>query len=190
MTDLTEGEAIKLIDDALSGLDQGARSRILQWANGKYLSDDSDTTAKIIRPTTVKPSRSSALPKRATEKKSVSKKQKGSFKVDKNLNLNPNGKLSAKVFATQKAASNQKQKCTVAVYYLQNELGLTEVSTSHVYTFFKELAWPVPADLPNTLAQAGSEGWLDTSSNDAILLTVRGENLVEHTLPLAKEGES
>jgi len=71
----------------------------------------------------------------------------------------------------------------VALYYVANTLKIEQVSIDHIYTFFKAANWPVPADLPNTLHQAGTEGWLDTSDAKDIKVTPIGENLVEHDLP-------
>jgi hypothetical protein len=61
------------------------------------------------------------------------------------------------------------------------------VTVSAVYTFFKTLNWPLPADLKNALQQAGSAGWLDTADAENIKLTSTGENLVEHSLPPSKK---
>jgi hypothetical protein len=123
--------------------------------------------------------------KKAAAAKS-SKKTKSIIAMDKSLNLTPSGKKSAAQFATEKAPANVKQKCVVAVYYLREFIGLDKIGVSAVYTVFKTLGWPIPSDLKNTLQQAGSEGWLDTSDADDIKVTSMGENVVEHSLPTAK----
>lgn len=103
--------------------------------------------------------------------------------MDKTLNLSPQGKQSAAQFAAAKAPSNVKEKCVVAVYYLRDVVELPNVTAQAVFTFFKSVQWPTPADLKNTLQQAGTDGWLDTANSEDIKLTSLGENLVEHDLP-------
>jgi hypothetical protein len=61
------------------------------------------------------------------------------------------------------------------------------VTVGHVYTFFKELNWPTPSDLVNTLQQAGTEGWLDTADAEDLKVTTRGENLIDHQLLTEKK---
>jgi hypothetical protein len=91
--------------------------------------------------------------------------------------------VSAVQFATEKSPTNLMQKCVVAVHYLRDTIEMEKVTTQAVFTFFKHLSWPVPADLKNTLQQAGTAGWLDTANSQDIKLTSLGENLIEHNLP-------
>jgi hypothetical protein len=131
----------------------------------------------------VKPAPSSNVAPKPASKPKSAKKGKSVMALDKSLNLSPSGKQSAADFANEKAPANVKQKCVVAVYYLREVVELSPITASSVYTFFKELSWPVPSDLKNTLQQAGTEGWLDTADSEDIKLTHGGENLVEHKLP-------
>ncbi|MDB5598294.1 MAG: hypothetical protein JWN71_338 [Xanthobacteraceae bacterium] len=103
--------------------------------------------------------------------------------MDKGLNLTPQGKQSAAQFAIAKAPSNVREKCVVAVFYLRDVIGLEKINVIAVFTFFKTVQWPTPADLKNTLQQAGSAGWLDTADSDDIKLASLGENLIDHDLP-------
>jgi hypothetical protein len=178
MSGKSEGDAFKAVDDALSGLEKDAQQRLLDWAAAKF---GGNSTSKPTSPSSV-PAQKAAKSKAS----SGGKKTKLVIKIMKDLDLRPKGKISAIDFAKQKLPTNLKQKCVVGVYYLSRTLETERVSVDHVYTFFKELQWPVPPDLPNTLHQAGSEGWLDTSSADDLKLTLRGENLVEHELPASK----
>lgn len=118
----------------------------------------------------------------ATTKAKSSKKAKPTFQMDKTLSLKPEGKVSAIDFAAEKAPSNGERKCLVAVYYLRSVLEMPQVTADRVYTFFKTVAWPVPADLKNVLQKAGSIGWLDTANSDDIKITPMGENEVEFNL--------
>jgi hypothetical protein len=74
------------------------------------------------------------------------------------------------------------------MYYLQNELGLTAISESHVFTCFKHMKWKIPASLYNALACTSSHyGWLSTKDTQNLKISAMGENLVEHYLPRQKK---
>jgi hypothetical protein len=67
---------------------------------------------------------------------------------------------------------------------LKTELGVSNVTLSHVFTCFKDAHWRVPPDLANALAlTAHRKGWVDTRDTDDLSVTTHGENLIEHDLP-------
>jgi hypothetical protein len=181
----TEVEVIQTVDSALSGLDPAARLRVLRWACQKYGAQGN-------------------LPEEAGESPAPRKKRqkgravgKGESKVSsgksrpsivKDLNLRPKDKKDFPTFVSEKKPDGNYEKCTVAVYYLKQELGMATVGVDHVFTCFKAVNWRLPADLENTLALTSHrKGWLDTSNFDDIKITVHGENLVEHDLPARAE---
>jgi hypothetical protein len=182
---MSEVKAIEAVDNALGALDPEERARVLGWAQLKY-----GTPAKIgagahqPAPAHVTPPAPAPAHKPAnTVKAKASKKAKTIISMDKNLNLSPPGKASAVQFATEKSPASVVQKCVVAVHYLRDIIEMEKITLQAVFTFFKHLQWPIPADLKNTLQQAGSAGWLDTADSADIKLTSLGENLVEHDLP-------
>jgi hypothetical protein len=81
---------------------------------------------------------------------------------------------------------NVEQKVTVCVYWLKHEAGVTPVTLSHVYTAFKTINWPIPADLANAIQRAGTKNYVNSKNRDDIGLTTHGENLVEHQLTAAQ----
>ena len=180
---MDEIEAMKVISEKLEKLNEEERTRVLAWAVAKF------ATGQVASPSasqTIQPATSAATQlktgKKSTAKAKTGKKAKTIISMDKSLNLSPSGKKSAAAFANEKSPTNAMQKGVVAVYYLREFIALEKVSVSAVYTFFKTLGWPLPADLANKLQQAGSQGWLDTSDRENIKLTSMGENLVEHKL--------
>lgn len=179
---MSEVKAIEAVDNALSGLAPDERSRVLAWAQAKYSASAKGAPETSVTPASVEVPATPQKAKSGSNGKS-SKKSKTIISMDKTLNLSPTGKQSAAQFGSEKSPSNTKQKCVVAVYYLRDVLEMGNVTVEAVFTFFKTLNWPVPADLKNTLQQAGSQGYLDTSDNQDIKLTSLGENLVEHNLP-------
>lgn len=183
MTNISEVDAIKSVNDALSNLDPSEQARVLNWAIAKFTPTIPipSSVPSVNLESQVNKSPDQSVP--PITKPKTSKKSKSVLKQIKELNLHPDGKESASVFCSKKSPTNVKQKCVVSVYYLRDIVGLDKVSVDHVYTFFKSVGWPVPSDLPNTLQQAGTAGWLDTSDGQAILITTTGENLVEHQLP-------
>jgi len=180
---MSEVKAIEAIDNALSALDPDECARVLAWAQLKY------GAAARINPATDQPAPTpptAPAPANAPinrAKVKSSKKAKTIISMDKSLNLSPPDTVSAVQFATEKSPTTVLQKCVVAVYYLRDTIKMEKVTAQAVFTFFKHLSWPVPADLKNTLQQAGSVGWLDTSDSENIKLTSLGENLVEYDLP-------
>jgi hypothetical protein len=179
---MSEVKAIETVDTALAGLKPDERARVLGWAQLKY------GAPAQINPANPQPAPAQHTPPAPpntpsnTPRPRGSKKAKTIISMDKNLNLSPSGKVSAVQFATEKSPTNVMQKCVVAVYYLRDTIEVEKVTAQAVFTFFKHLNWPVPADLKNTLQQAGTAGWLDTANSEDIKLTSLGENLVEHNL--------
>jgi hypothetical protein len=178
--------ALKVIAETLEKLQPEERLRVLGWANAKYVGAAVSPTPKNFAGGISNKDMVSGGEGVGRPKAKASKKSKTTISMDKSLNLTPQGKVSAIKFAADKSPSNVRQKCVVATYYLRDTLELPKVSAQAVFTFFKHVSWPAPADIRNTLQQAGSEGWLDTADGDDIKLTSSGENLVEHNLPSKK----
>ncbi|MES2861077.1 MAG: hypothetical protein V4701_06360 [Pseudomonadota bacterium] len=189
---MSEVDAIKAVSDAIEPLEKDAQMRVLAWATAKFGTTpinfaSTGATSPVINPPAAGPAASAATAAQATPKSlskgKPGKKAKTVISMDKGLNLTPQGKLSAVAFAGEKLPSNVKEKCVVAVYYLRDVIEVDKVTVQGVFTFFKTVQWPAPADMKNTLQQAGTEGWLDTADGEDIKLTSLGENLIEHKLP-------
>jgi len=186
MAEVSELDAMKSIDDVLSGVsDPSTRDRILKWAWAKFSPTPSespfDEKSKVTQKKGKKVARKKASKKPAKTKTALS--------MVKNLNLKPSGKMSFKEFVETKRPSSNLEKCVVAVYYVANILKEEQVSADQVFTCFKVQGWRVPANLNNTLQETASRNaWLDTANMSAITLTTHGENLIEHDLPKAKKG--
>ncbi|MFZ5615938.1 MAG: hypothetical protein ACOZAA_01260 [Pseudomonadota bacterium] len=177
---MDEIDAMKAISAVIDKLQTEEKARVLVWVQSKFggAPAASNLGAPTLRAAPMAPAGSSLLPKIK-----AAKKAKTIISMDKTLNLLPQGKQSAVQFAAAKAPSNAKEKCVVAAYYLRDVIELQNVTAQAVFTFFKGVQWPMPADLKNTLQQAGSSGWLDTADSEDIKITSSGENLVEHHLP-------
>lgn len=190
MTPISEIEAITTLDNVLSQFqDTSTRERVLKWALDKF-----GTKSQLTPKSTADNRDGHQLTKKKT--KTNSKKSKPSSKarirpsILKDLNLSPKGKKTFKDFAQQKQPESNQEKCTVSIYYLQQELGIDTVSVNHIYTCYKNIGWKV-ANLYNVLAiTASRKGWIDTRNMEAIILTTHGENLVEHDLPRPKKDKA
>ena len=102
----------------------------------------------------------------------------------KDINLHPEGTQSLRDFAAQKAPAGSHEMHAVAVYYLQEVLGLDAIDVGHVLAAFNECGWRIPANPDNAVSKTASmKKWLDTSDRKAIRLTFAGRNLVQHDLP-------
>ncbi|TPM91621.1 hypothetical protein [Mesorhizobium sp. B2-1-3A] len=188
MEEYSEIDAIKAVNEALVRLQPEEQVRVLSWAYSKYAA-----TGAIFQPGNFPDSFGKGASPEGNLKgqsgKRKTKRSKSTPKLLKDIDLHPKGKPSAADFANEKQPTNTMLKSVVAVYYFRDILGVEKVSTDHVYTYFKAVGWPVPADVPNTLQRAGTEGWLDTADSQAILITTTGENLIEHQLPATKSNK-
>ncbi len=188
MGKISEIDALKAVDDALSGLDDSTvRERVLSWAWKKFTAthtpaaDETDGRAHTAKGTKRKATRSTKAKGKAKNK------VKAPLSMARDLNLKPKGKKSFDDFVDEKKPNSIYEKCTVAAYYLKHELELPAVSSNHIFTCFKHMTWRVPADLLNSLAYTASHyGWLDTSDRENINVSTMGENLIEHDLPATK----
>lgn len=188
MAKLSEGDAIKKVDEALEGVeDKGALKRILHWAYEKYCPGTSMPDARVEEDVEEEQTIKNKAKKKPTKKiKKKVKSIKTSLSIDKTLNLKPSGKTSFADFAAQKSPSTAREKVVLCVYYLINTLEKKQIGANQVYTCYKSI-WRVPADLVGTLRWVSSQkGWLDTSDSSDIKMTPQGDNLIEHDLPPKK----
>jgi hypothetical protein len=190
MTNPSELDTLKAVDDALSGLPDGpARDRVLRWAWEKYSSKPVPTVQEGLDSGTPNTKKKTAKKTAAMKKGHTKGKVKSTPSIVKDLNLKPKGEEPFDAFAGDKKPASNHEKCAVSVYYLRQKLGLSQVSADHVYTCFKHMKWRVPANLPNALQVTASvRGWLDTSNMEDIKVTTIGENLIEHDLPRPPKG--
>jgi hypothetical protein len=176
---VNEIETLRLVDEALSQIDEDARSRVIDWMYSKYKLTKPISVSSDANPIATRAAKTSGLKTKSVN----SKKVKVVLKQVKDLDLYPKGKQSFTDFVGEKQPSNVIQKAVVAIYYMLMVLEVPKVSVEHIYTAFKAANWLMPADLKNTLHQAGSEGWLDSADANDLKVTSTGENLVEHQLP-------
>lgn len=182
MSPVNEVKTITAIETALSRLDDaGARDRILKWAWDKFSSKpgqyaETQTGAEI--PARIQPGEA----RKRVKAKGGSKTRKKMLIV-KDLNLSMSDKKSFKDFVNEKKPLSNQEKCTVALYYLQNEIEVENVTVNHIYTCYKNVNWRT-VDLRNILfLTASRKGWVNTSDTENITITIHGEALVEHDLP-------
>ena len=183
MSQINEIDAITALENALSQVeDPATRDRVLKWAWDKYaskLAPAPDISAKTSKPVQIN----------SKKKSKSSVKTKTGSSIVKELNLKPEDKLSFRDFAQNKQPKTNQEKCTVAVYYLCHELGITGVTINHVHTCFKDMNWRLIDFANNLYLTASIKGWVDTSNMENITITTIGENLIELDLPHKSKGE-
>jgi hypothetical protein len=107
-----------------------------------------------------------------------------SYSFVKDINWHPNTKQSLREFFAAKRPTTQQEEATIILYYLTKMLELKNVGSNHLYTGWKEVERPVPADIVHVARlTAHRKNWIDSSKSDDLKLTVSGENFVEHDLP-------
>ncbi len=76
----------------------------------------------------------------------------------------------------------------MSIHYLAHVAEVTPVTVDHVFTCYRDMSWPIPANLGNSLAvTANRKRFLDTADLQNIRLTSRGLNRVEQELPKVKK---
>ena len=193
MSKVSEVDALKQLDEALSGLEaEDARVRVLRWAWEKFGSKSkTDVPLDALKETPLTITKKGSKKQAQNRKGKVKGKPTSTLSLIKDLVLKPQGKKSLNDFIDEKKPNSHYEKCAAAVYFMRHKLGLTAVTASHVYTCYKHMGWRVPTNLPNTLAYAASHyGWLDTSNMQDIKTTPMGENLIEHDLPKKKKDKN
>lgn len=76
----------------------------------------------------------------------------------------------------------------MCVYYLVEKAEIAPATLDHVYSCYRYVDWPVPADMRNSLqVTASRKGYIDTSNTEDIKIEPKGVNHVERGLPAKKE---
>jgi hypothetical protein len=117
------------------------------------------------------------------------KKSSETYKIDRDLLLNNNGKGdSFKEFYQKKKPSTNAEFNTVAIYYLTKIMNLTNVSYNQIYTCYKEISKKTPEAFKQSFTDTkNKQGYIDISDDGVLSLSLRGENFVEHDLPTEKK---
>jgi len=108
--------------------------------------------------------------------------------IVKELDLSGGGKKKRlRDFYNQYKAGSNFEKNLIFVYYLTHELGMSGITTDHVFTCYRDIPG---IKAPNALRQSlldtsNRRGWLDTSSTEDIKVTMPGINYLEHDMPKA-----
>ncbi|WP_332760381.1 hypothetical protein [Pseudarthrobacter sp.] len=145
--------------------------------------EEAEAVEEEILDTVTVPQTAPSSPLKAPRKRTA---KKTTVTLDKSLDLYPSGEPSFIDFANEKEPKTNIPRVVVTVYWLREYGNVDAITPSHIYTCFKAINWPVPLNIPNTLAKAGGENYVDSSKSEAIKLTTHGENYIEHALPLAK----
>ena len=123
----------------------------------------------------------------ATKKKSNRKPPTMGIVPD--LDLKPKGKESLRDFFTEKSPKKQWEMIVVFIYYMQKELEIQNITPNHVYTCFKDVNKKASVDIPQGVRNVASrQGYIDSKNGDDLVMTVPGENFVEHDLPASGNG--
>lgn len=101
------------------------------------------------------------------------------------LDLTPPGKQSFAEFVALKQPKSNEDKYAVAVYYLENELQLPNVTKNEIGTIFRMTKdWREPTAVVKGLKMTSlRKATIDASNADDLKITPRGRNFVEYELP-------
>jgi hypothetical protein len=94
------------------------------------------------------------------------------------------GQQSLIDFAADRRLRNKNDQNLVAVYYLEQILGLQKITVDHVRAAYKECNWREPSSLLHSLQNTASQkSWISTRHMDDIRTTSTGANTVEKEMP-------
>jgi hypothetical protein len=120
----------------------------------------------------------------ATSNKSSSPRPFPKMQLVKDLDLRPTDKQHLKALLDEKKPKGQNEKIALCVYWLRRVLEIDGVTPNHVYTCMDDVKIRIPNDLPQTLRNISNRnGWIDTTNSNAIEITTKGANLIQHDLP-------
>lgn len=109
--------------------------------------------------------------------------------IVKDLNLKPDGKQSLRDFYAEKAPSKQWSQIVAFIYYLEKVLQVESITANHVFSCFKDVGVRAPSDTVAAIRKTANRyGFVDSSKQSQLKVTVPGENYVEHDLPDGENG--
>jgi len=98
------------------------------------------------------------------------------------FNFKPTDNKSLKDFYNEYTIKTNYENNLVFAYYFQEILKISEISTNHIYSCYRQLSIKVPS-FPQTLNDTKKhKGWLDVSNTNDIKVTRTGINFIEHDL--------
>lgn len=131
-------------------------------------------------------SKNSSKSKTGTNQNKSSGKSKNTsksheFKLDRSLNLRPEGKQSLKEYFETFQVNTTPEKILLIVYYLKEILQLENVNTDHIYTSFDKLNIRIPKSLYQLISDTKNKsGWLEFDSMENIGLSIQGRNAIKY----------
>ena len=168
-----ELEAIKTIISALEPLDNGAKSRTLQYAMehlglSSRLLRDGKTSQESI---TLSGNRGDEMPRLVGGRPPLA---------------------DIKSLRDQKKPGTDVEMAAIVAYYLKGlapeEERKESIGTADISTYFVQAGHPLPRQPQYTLPNAKAAGYFDSAGYGKYRLNPVGHNLVVHTLPRAEGG--
>jgi hypothetical protein len=98
------------------------------------------------------------------------------------FDFNPSGQKSLKDYYSEFEPKTNYDKNLIFVYYLQEILSETNISTDHIYSCYRNLGLKIPS-FPQTLIDTNiNKGWISTSNTSDIKVTRNGMNHIIHEM--------
>ncbi len=96
-----------------------------------------------------------------------------------NIDFEPSGKESLESFLARYSPKSDQERNLLFVFYLQETLGITEITFNHIYTCYDVLDLRVSENLPQTVRNTASRtGWIEIKSA-GIRTTIIGNNQIK-----------
>lgn len=117
----------------------------------------------------------------SVSKKVKSKGSKGQTYLT-DFDFNPTNQKSLKDYFNEFEPKTNYERNLIFVYYLQEILSTSNISTDHIYSCYRNLGLKIPS-FPQTLIDTNvHKGWLTTSDTNDIKVTRTGMNYILHEM--------
>ncbi len=119
-----------------------------------------------------------------SSKTKVTTRKKVGYAIVKDLDLKQSGdKPSLKEFYDKMKPFSCYEKNLVFIYYLEKIKNDNNISLNHIFTCYRDIPTKVPKHLDQSIWDGASrKGWYESSDNK-IVITVVGENVILHDMP-------
>lgn len=114
-------------------------------------------------------------------KKAKSKASRGQTYLT-DFDFNPSNQKSLKDYFNEFVSKTNYDRNLIFVYYLQEILSVSNISTDHIYSCYRNLGLKIPS-FPQTLIDTNvHKGWITTSDTNDIKITRTGMNYILHEM--------
>lgn len=143
--------------------------------------DDSIDKPKLIVTDIIQKKNQPLKSKNTSPKKAKSTVSKGQIYLT-DFDFIPSGQKSLKDYFNEFQSKTNYDRNLIFVYYLQEILSTSNISTDHIYSCYRSLGLKIPSFPQSLIDTSAHKGWLTTSNTNDIKVTRTGMNYILHEM--------